>query len=154
MLRTVGFLLLLAAPAAAQQEMAVARFSAADYAVDEGQTAVLTVVRTDDAFEIAKSVRLVWERTEKLTVNGLDEEDVLWLPHREATVKVVAHVDEDTDDDVFKFELRARGGVDIGSPEVAKLTVREQQALPAVPAAALAAGLLLIIYARRRAGRC
>ena len=151
-MRTLAFVLLLAAPAAAQP-MAEAHFSSADYDVDEGQTAELTVVRTDDAFEIAKSVWLDWEQTEKLTVGGLDEEGLLWLPQRETTVEVVAHADEDTVDDVFEFKLRTRGGVEIVSPDVARLTVRDQQTLPVVPAAGLAVGLLLMVLARRRAVR-
>ena len=153
-MRTMAFVFLLAAPAAAQQQVAEVRFSPADYTVDEGQTAVLKVVRTDDAFEIAKSVWLDWEQTEKLTVGGLDEDGVLWLPQQETDVEVVAHADEDTADDVFEFKLRTRGGVEIVSPDIARLTVRDQQTLPVVPAAGLAVGLLLMVLARRRAVRC
>ena len=131
--------------------MAVAGFGADVYTIAEGETAVLLVVRTDDVYEIAKSVWLELPDDAPLTVQGLDGDGVLWLPDRETEVRITADPDDNHQDDTYEIRLVARGGVTIGSPGTARLRVIDRQDVPAVPLGAVPLlALLLAATAWRR----
>ena len=124
--------------------VSVAQFDAETYTVAEGDTVEITVVRTDDIFEIEKSVWIRVPPGAPLTVNGLDDEGVLWLPYLETTVEITAQIDGNRTDDTYVLRLESRGGVDIGARAETRLTVRDRRDVPALPLVGLATlGVLL-----------